>query len=131
MRRAPQKEAAEQKAKREERAAEGAAAAAPRSAYLATLDALARELDAQGRGRADATAIRLIRQRLTEWIEDVRSVGGHEPLAVAVEQLIQRLSAALAAGQAVAGEAVAIAAELARYAAGGTPPPPPKRAFWK
>jgi hypothetical protein len=33
----------------------------------------------------------------------------------------------------VAGEAVAVAAELARYAAGGAPPPAPKqgRAFWK
>jgi hypothetical protein len=61
----------------------------------------------------------------------VRSVGGHDALATAVEQLVQRLSAALAAGQDVAGEAVAVAAELARLAAGGAPPPPPKRAFWK
>jgi Ca-activated chloride channel family protein len=103
------------------------------SAYLATLGTLARELEAQGRGRADAAAIRMLRQRLTEWIEDVRSVGGHDALAAAVEQRVQRLSAALASGQDVAGEAVAIAAELARYAAGEAPPPAPKkgRAFWK
>jgi hypothetical protein len=114
------------------RAAE-AARSSGGSAYLASLDTLARELDAQGRGRADAAAIRLIRQRLTEWTEDVRSVGGHDALAAAVEQLVQRLSAALASGGDVASEAVAIAAELARYAAGQAPPPAPKqgRAFWK
>jgi Ca-activated chloride channel family protein len=115
----------------------GAPAPAPApsagSAYLAALGTLARELEAQGRGRADAAAIRLLRQRLTEWIEDVRSVGGHVALAAAVEQLVQRLSAALASGQDVAGEAIAIAAELARYAQGAAPPPAPKqgRAFWK
>jgi Ca-activated chloride channel homolog len=134
VRRAPQKqkEAAKREVDRKEQAAaSGAAAATPGSAYLVALGALARELDAQGRGRADATAIRLIRQRLTEWIEDVRSVGGHDALAAAIEQLVQRLSGALAAGQDLAGETIAVAAELARLAAGGAPPPPPKRAFWK
>jgi len=129
---APSKARQEAPAKREVDA--GAAAPMSGSAYLVTLGALARELDAQGRGRADAAAIRLLRQRLTEWIEDVRSVGGHAALADAVEQLVQRLSSALAAGQDLAGEAIAIAAELVRYAAGGAPPPPaPKqgRAFWK
>ena len=113
--------------------AEEAARSSGGSAYLASLDTLARELDAQGRGRADAAAIRILRQRLTEWIEDVRSVGGHDALAAAVEQLVQRLSAALASGGDVARETVAIAAELARYAAGQAPPPAPKqgRAFWK
>jgi Ca-activated chloride channel family protein len=113
--------------------ASAGAAPTPGSAYLEALAALARDLEAQGRGRADAAAIRLLRQRLTEWIEDVRSVGGHAALADAVEHLVQRLSAALAAGQDPAGEAVAIAAELARYAAGGAPRPAPKpgRAFWK
>lgn len=103
------------------------------SAYLTALAALARDLEAQGRGRADAAAIRLLRQRLTEWIEDVRSVGGQDALAEVVEQLVQRLSAALALGQDVAGEAIAVAAELARLGAGEVPPPAPKkgRAFWK
>jgi Ca-activated chloride channel family protein len=103
------------------------------SAYLIALSRLAAELDAQGRGRADAAAIRVLRQRLTEWVEDVRSVGGQDALADAVERLVQRLSAALAAGTALASEAVAIATELAAYAAGGTPPSAPKqgRAFWK
>ena len=131
VRRAEKQEVAE-----EDAGGDALGAAAPSmasSAYLAALATLARELEAQGRGRADAAAIRLLRQRLTEWVEDVRSVGGHDALASAIEQLVQRLSAALAAGQDGAGEAIAVAAELARYAAGGAPPLAPKqgRAFWK
>jgi Ca-activated chloride channel family protein len=101
--------------------------------YIETLGLLARELDAQARGRADAAAVRLLRQRLTEWIEDLRSVGGHEPLALAVEQLVQRLAAALAAGAALASAAALVAAELEHLAAGAAPPPAPPsgRAFWK
>src|SRR5205085_1346097 len=56
-----------------------------RSAYHGKLETLAREL-----ARAtDTNAIRAIRQRLVEWIEDVRSVGGHDDLAAAVEKLVQ------------------------------------------
>jgi Ca-activated chloride channel family protein len=104
------------------------------SAYHAQLATLARELDAQGRGRADAAAIRVVRQRLTEWCEDLRSVGGNDDLASAVEQLVQRLSAALAAATNLAGETIAVAAELTRLANGAPPPPAPKKsraAFWK
>ncbi|MBA3457877.1 MAG: VWA domain-containing protein [Deltaproteobacteria bacterium] len=102
-------------------------------AYLASLATLARELDAQGRGRADAAAIRVVRQRLTEWIEDVRSVDGNHELATIVERLVQRLSAALTGGTAIAAEAIAIAAELVALAAGSTAPPPKESrvAFWK
>ncbi|MEO8698730.1 MAG: VIT domain-containing protein [Kofleriaceae bacterium] len=109
------------------------AAAAPMgSPYLVKLAALARELEAQGRGRADGAAIRLLRQRLTEWVEDLRSVGGQQELAAAVEQLVQRLSAALALATDLATEAVAVAAELARLAAGQSPPRSKGRvAFWK
>ena len=92
------------------------------SAYHAQLAALARELDAQGRGRADAAAIRVLRQRLTEWCEDVRSTGANSDLASAVEQLVQRLSAALAAATNLAGETIAIAAELTRLANGAVRP---------
>jgi hypothetical protein len=101
---------------------------------------LARELEAQGRGRADATAIRLLRQRLVEWVEDLRSVvearGRMEidapALAGAVEQLVQRLSAALASATALAAEAVAVAVELGKLAAGAPPPRTSGRpAFWK
>lgn len=104
------------------------------SAYHTKLDTLARELEAQGRLSADAAIIRVIRQRLTEWIEDVRSVGGFDNLAAAVERLVQRLSAALAGGGSLQTEAIAIAEELGKLAAGATVPPAPKapgRAFWK
>jgi len=111
--------------------AESAKEVAPdASAYLASLAQLAGELEAQARGRADGTAIRLLRQRLVEWIEDLRSVGGHDALAAAVERLVQRLSAALAAGSDVASETLAVATELGKIA-GGPPPPKGRVAFWK
>ncbi len=74
----------------------------------------------------------MLRLRLTDWVEDVRSVGGHEPLAGAVEHEVQRLSAAMTLGANVAAEALAVARTLAELA-GGTPPPPTKSrlAFWK
>lgn len=104
------------------------------SAYLVQLTTLARELDAQARGRADAASLRILRQRLTEWVEDVRSVGGEEELATAVEQLVRRLSAALASGTDVASEAGIVAGELLKLGA-GEPPLPVKKtsrvAFWK
>ena len=107
---------------------------ASRSAYHAKLDTLARELEAQARLSADVAILRVIRQRLTEWVEDVRSVGGYDDLAAAVEKLVQRLAVAIAGGTTVSTEAIAVAAELARLAAGATPPPAPKKsraAFWK
>jgi Ca-activated chloride channel family protein len=116
-------------AKREDSAEGGVAS----TAYLVTLATLARELEAQARGRADAAAIRVLRQRLVEWVEDVRSVGSDTKLADAVEELVRRLSAALA-GTSLASEALLVAGELADLAA-GTPPTTPKRsgrvAFWK
>lgn len=104
------------------------------SAYHTKLDTLARELEAQGRLSADPAIVRVIRQRLTEWVEDVRSVGGFDALAAAVEKLVQRLSAALAGGGDLAAESIAIAEELAKIAGGAPMPPAPKpagRAFWK
>lgn len=102
------------------------------SPYLAALGQLARELDAQGKGRGDLAAIRLLRQRLVEWVEDLRSVGDAPEVADAVERLVLRLSSALAANNAAA-EAVAVAAELLQLAAGAAPPPKPsgRAAFWK
>ena len=101
------------------------------SAFLAKLGVLARELEAKARA-ADATAIRLIRQRLTEWVEDLRSVGGHHALAALVDVQLQRLSAAITRGANLAADALAIAGELAKIA-GGAPPPATKSrvAFWK
>jgi Ca-activated chloride channel family protein len=103
------------------------------AAYLAQLAALARRLASEASGRCDAATIRLLRQRLTQWIEDVRSVGGSRGLVSAVEELVTRLSAALAAPATLASEAAAVAAALAALAA-GTPPPAAKRSrlsFWK
>ncbi len=96
-------------------------------AQLARLAELARELEA-----ADATKLRLVLQRLTEWVEDARSVGSGGELADLVEHHVKSLQAALALGQDVANEVRAVATELAKLG-GGAPPPPKKSrlAFWK
>jgi Ca-activated chloride channel homolog len=108
------------------------AGAADASAYLAKLATLARELEAQARGGAAVGALRLLRQRLTEWVEDLRSVGGQDALADAVEHQVKRLSAALANATDLAAEALAVATELAQLADGGAPPRKTGRAeFWK
>jgi Ca-activated chloride channel homolog len=108
------------------------AGATDASAYLAKLATLARELEAQARGAAALGALRLLRQRLTEWVEDLRSVGGQDALADAVEHQVKRLSAALASGTDVASEALAVATELLRLADGAAPPRKSGRAeFWK
>ena len=96
------------------------------SAYLVSLATLARELD--GHARANAiTAIRILRQRLAQWVEDVRSVGGLATLASTVEDLAVRLASASM------DQAIAIAGELAALAAGAPPPSKPagRGAFWK
>jgi hypothetical protein len=101
--------------------------------YLVHLAQLAVELERCATGGADAAAIRLLRERLTQWIEDVRSVGGLDELARTAFDLTMRLSAALAAPATLLAEAAAIADELAQLAT-GAPPPPKKRsrlAFWK
>jgi Ca-activated chloride channel homolog len=121
-------------------AAEGAgASAAVNAAHVRRLAALAVELEAQVAGGCDGAAIRLVRQRLTEWIEDLRSVGGSRALTDAVEALVRRLSDALAAPWNLAAELQAIADELARLATGTLPPEsggaggakPSRRPFWK
>ncbi|MGE0868800.1 MAG: VIT domain-containing protein [Kofleriaceae bacterium] len=97
------------------------------AAYLAQLGALARELEDQARGRGDLVALRLLRQRLTEWIEDVRSVGGHAALAASVEALVQRLSSVLSGGAPDLDALRAVASELLAFSSqppSATPPPP-------
>jgi Ca-activated chloride channel homolog len=107
-----------------------AAPAATAAAYLTQLGQLARELEAHAKG-PNVVAIRLLRQRLTEWVEDLRSVGSHTDLANAVEQLVTRLTAALG-GTDLATDAAQIAKELATLAGGAAPPPKKSRlAFWK
>ncbi|MFT3698179.1 MAG: VIT domain-containing protein [Kofleriaceae bacterium] len=81
------------------------------TAYLTSLRAIANEL-----ATATAAQLKVLRQRLVQWIEDVKSVG-LDPLALAVQSLLNRL----------ATEPAAVSAELLELAAGKTP----KRAFWK
>jgi Ca-activated chloride channel family protein len=103
--------------------------------YVRSLAALAVKLEAQVADGCDAAAIRLVRQRLTQWIEDLRSVGGSRELAEAVEALVRRLSDALAAPMNLASELKAIADELAKLATGALPPDasakPSRPPFWK
>jgi hypothetical protein len=117
----PAKEVADKAKKREEPPAV--------DAYLVQLGQLARELEAHAKG-GNAGAIRMVRQRLTQWVEDLRSVGTHGDLANAVEQLVARLTAALG-GTELAAEAADIAKELAQLAGGGAPPKKSRLAFWK
>jgi hypothetical protein len=101
--------------------------------YLVHLTQLAVELERCATTGADAGAIRLLRQRLTQWIEDLRSIGGFDELARTVEGLTMRLSAALAAPATLPAEAAAIADELAALATGARTPPNKRGrlAFWK
>jgi Ca-activated chloride channel family protein len=108
--------------------------AAMSAMYLKLLVGFAVQLGAQATGGCDPTALRLIRQRLGQWVEDLRSVGGNRDLISAVEVLVQRLSDALAAPASPAAEVAAISDELAKLATGAPPPPPQKKArlaFWK
>ena len=120
------------KPKREQRETEEGVESA---SYLAKLQLVAAELETHGRAvTIDLTAVRLLRQRLVQWVEDLRSVGGNDALAAAVERLVHRLSAALGLASSLAAEVNAIARELAELARGSTPPPAPKKsraAFWK
>lgn len=101
------------------------------AAYLQSLGQLARALTEEAQRGLDLTAARRLRERLRQWVEDVRSVG-LEDLALAVADQVQRLGAALS-GPDAANEVAAIAGVLAAIAAGG--PLPPKKsgraAFWK
>ena len=109
----------------------GTAPEGPSEAFLTRLTALATALAAQGRGANDAAAIRLIRMRLLEWIEDVRSVGGQEAIAGAVEALVAQVTAAVASGEV---SAVLAAADALANLGAVTPaaaPPTGRVAFWK
>ena len=102
-------------------------------AYLAQLGALAAELEHQAAGRCDPTAIRMLWQRLRQWIEDLRSMNGNSDVVNAVEALAQRLLEALAAPAKLATEVTAVVEALSRLATGAPPPPEKKNrlAFWK
>jgi Ca-activated chloride channel homolog len=120
------------KAKREAERADVGGASLDASAYLAKLQTLARDLESEARGAANLGKLRMLRQRLREWIEDLRSVGGFDSLASAVEQLALKLDSAIA-GADVATQVAAVATELTALAAGAPVPPRPsgRPAFWK
>ncbi|HEY5950021.1 MAG TPA: VIT domain-containing protein [Kofleriaceae bacterium] len=103
------------------------------SPYLAKLAIFAADLDAHARATPELGVLRLLRQRLTEWVEDLRSVGGHDALADAVEHEVKRLSAALVEATDLSTKLQTIAAELARLAGGGAPAAkkPGRADFWK
>jgi hypothetical protein len=96
------------------------------------LQLLARELESEARGAANVGKLRMLRQRLREWVEDLRSVGGFDSLADAVDQLVLKLGEAIAAAE-LATAVLAVAVQLANLAAGGPVPPRPtgRPAFWK
>jgi predicted ArsR family transcriptional regulator len=112
-------------------------AAAVSAMYLKQLPAFAVTLETLTTGVnavIDPGQIRILRQRLAQWVEDLRSVGGDRALADAVEALVERLTRALAAPDVLRVEIAAISDELARLAAGAPPPPVKKKsrlAFWK
>ena len=98
------------------------------AAYRTSLAQLADEL-AKVSG---AVALKMIRQRLTEWVEDVRSIG-FDALAREVDALVARLAGAPDA--AVVGEVAAELAKIAQRDDGGSGATRPKGlsrlAFWK
>jgi len=103
--------------------AESRAATIPIEPYVEALGKLAREL-ATATG---TTALRVARQRLTEWLEDARAMGLAE-LVAAVEAIALRLKTTLDEAT-----ARAVAAELEAFVQGGGGQPPKKSrlAFWK
>ncbi|HUS27801.1 MAG TPA: VIT domain-containing protein [Kofleriaceae bacterium] len=110
----------------------GRSASGDASAYLAKLQSFARELEAEARGAVSVGKLKLLRQRLREWVEDLRSVGGFDSLADVVEQLAHKLGDAIAAAD-VATQVASLATQLANVAAGGAVPPRStgRPAFWK
>jgi Ca-activated chloride channel homolog len=103
-------------------------------AYLLQLVVLAGDLADVAVGGCEPDRVRHVRQRLVQWIEDLRSIGGSRDLAAAVEDLVTGLSDALAASTTLAADVEAIAVELAALGSGKAPPPSKPRsrpAFWK
>ena len=101
--------------------------------YVRQLAVFAVDLSREAGGRCDPTAIRRTRQRLTQWIEDLRSVGGDAELIRAVEELVARLSAALSAPTDLAAEVTAVSEVLAQLSTAASSPgkKPGRPAFWK
>ncbi|HEY4245045.1 MAG TPA: VIT domain-containing protein [Kofleriaceae bacterium] len=97
----------------------------PLDPYLATLRDLARDLASQTSG--NVAALRLLRQRLLEWLEDLKSVFPRlPPIWAIVDALVRRLTAALAIVD--SAEVTAIAAALS---AAASQRPASRAEFWK
>ena len=108
--------------------------AALSAVYGRQLPGFAMALENLANGAIDPGQVRLLRQRLDQWVEDLCNAGGHGPLTIAVQALVERLTRALAEPTTLRTEIAAIAEELARLAAGAPPPPVKKKsrlAFWK
>lgn len=89
------------------------------------------------RSASQLAAARLVQQRLSQCLEDLRSVGGDAALTKQLEEIIERLARAFAKH---AGDPSRLARELGEIAqklaelGGSAPTPPPKKsrlAFWK
>jgi hypothetical protein len=90
--------------------------------YLAQL---ARDLLDVANAGADPTKLRRLRQRLREWLEDVRSVGAdHTGHVAAVDALVTALSACIDRNVDLANVAQKTAAALGELAAGHAAAPP-------
>jgi hypothetical protein len=108
--------------------------AALSAVYARQLPAFAVTLENLANGAIDPGQVRLLRQRLDQWVEDLCNAGGHGPLTIAVQALVERLTRALAEPNTLRAEIAAVAEELARLATSAPPPPVKKKsrlAFWK
>ena len=106
----------------------------PSTSPLDELDEITRELTAARGHGPDVAYLRVVRQRITHWLEALRTLGGHDALIAAVETAVQPLYAALATGTNLDAVLTTLVVELARIVKGGPPAPPrpPSRgAFWK
>lgn len=120
--------------KREARKEAAAPAGVDARPYHQRLALLADELIAAAGHAQPSAAAQLPTARLRELVEDARSVG-LAALALAIEPLLERLTAALAAAD-LASVLRDVAAALRQVATGQAPPPAPpassgRRSFWK
>jgi Ca-activated chloride channel family protein len=99
--------------------------------FRRTLAALAGEL-AEAARRQDLSATRLVRQRLTQWLDDARA-GGHRLIAELATVQLERLTEALHAGALDFDHVLEVARALESIGTGGAiqPPTPGRPAFWK
>jgi len=111
----------------------GSAAPIVTTAYRRQLTSLAAELERHA-SRDEVRAMRLVQQRLEQWVEDARSTGGLDLLVAAVEAQIAMLRAAITEPAQRPSRVAAIVRQLAALVTANDEPPataPPRPAFWK